>query len=146
MLSRLFRRLFLEHLHAAFAALSFFDKLAALTDRTVFEARLAGLRAREWVVYAKPPSPVPSRCSLILAATPIASPSPTAASSRLPTGGSASADYRHHNKSKVMTIAAFEFIRRFLLHTLADGFHRIRHYGFLPTVIAQRSSPSVVIF
>lgn len=40
-------------------------------------------------------------------------------------------DYRHHNKSKVMTLAAEEFIRRFLLHALLDGFHRIRHYGFL---------------
>jgi Putative transposase len=40
-------------------------------------------------------------------------------------------DYRHHDKPKVMTLAASEFIRRFLLHTLPDGFHRIRHYGFL---------------
>jgi hypothetical protein len=40
-------------------------------------------------------------------------------------------DYRHHGKVKVMTLAAGEFIRRFLLHTLPDGFHRIRHYGFL---------------
>jgi hypothetical protein len=40
-------------------------------------------------------------------------------------------DYRDHNKSKVMTLAADEFIRRFLLHALPDGFHRIRHYGFL---------------
>lgn len=40
-------------------------------------------------------------------------------------------DYRHHDKSKVMALAADEFIRRFLLHTLPDGFHRIRHYGFL---------------
>src|SRR5450631_4290610 len=40
-------------------------------------------------------------------------------------------DYRHHDKAKVMTLAADEFIRRFLLHTLLDGFHRIRHYGFL---------------
>jgi hypothetical protein len=40
-------------------------------------------------------------------------------------------DYRHHDKAKVMTLAANEFIRRFLLHTLPDGFHRIRHYGFL---------------
>ena len=40
-------------------------------------------------------------------------------------------DYRHHDKIKVMTLAADEFIRRFLLHTLPDGFHRIRHYGFL---------------
>ena len=40
-------------------------------------------------------------------------------------------DYRHHDKAKIMTLAADEFIRRFLLHTLPDGFHRIRHYGFL---------------
>jgi Putative transposase len=40
-------------------------------------------------------------------------------------------DYRHHNKSKAMKLAADEFIRRFLLHALPDGFHRIRHYGFL---------------
>ncbi len=40
-------------------------------------------------------------------------------------------DYRHHGKTKVMTLGADEFIRRFLLHTLPDGFHRIRHYGFL---------------
>jgi Putative transposase len=40
-------------------------------------------------------------------------------------------DYRHGGKTKVMALEAFEFIRRFLLHTLPDGFHRIRHYGFL---------------
>ena len=40
-------------------------------------------------------------------------------------------DYRHHGKSKLMTLPADEFIRRFLLHALPDGFHRIRHYGFL---------------
>jgi len=40
-------------------------------------------------------------------------------------------DYRHHGKTKVMTLAADEFIRRFLLHAVPDGFHRIRHYGFL---------------
>jgi hypothetical protein len=40
-------------------------------------------------------------------------------------------DYRRHGRAKVMTLAADEFIRRFLLHTLPDGFHRIRHYGFL---------------
>jgi hypothetical protein len=40
-------------------------------------------------------------------------------------------DYRHHGKTKVMTLAADEFIRRFLLHAIPDGFHRIRHIGFL---------------
>ena len=50
------------------------------------------------------------------------------------TGGQVSfrwRDYRHHHKNKVMTLAADEFIRRFLLHALPDWFHRIRHYGFL---------------
>jgi Putative transposase len=54
-------------------------------------------------------------------------------------------DYRHHGKAKVMTLGADEFIRRFLMHTLPDGFHRIRHYGFLANGhrAAQRSSRSV---
>ncbi|MGO9427988.1 transposase, partial [Rhodoblastus sp.] len=40
-------------------------------------------------------------------------------------------DYRDHNRQKVMTVAADEFIRRFLLHVLPEGFHRIRYYGLL---------------
>jgi len=74
-----------------------------------------------------------ARRSPISVATPIASPSPTAGCSRSKTARSASpgSDYRKDGLTKVMTLDAAEFIRRFLLHILPDGFHRIRHYGFL---------------
>ena len=76
-------------------------------------------------------SVAPNRCWPISAATPIASPSPTAGWS-LSDGKVRFAwkDYRHDSKTKVMTLDADEFIRRFLLHALPDGFHRIRYYGF----------------
>ena len=143
-LSRLYRRLFLERLQAAFDAgqLSFFGDLADLAGRSVFAACLRPLRAIQWVVYAKRPFGGPSRCSTISAATPIASPSPTAASLALADGQVRFRwkDYRHHDKPKVMTLDADEFIRRFLLHVLPDGFHRIRHYGFLAN--GRTASPS----
>jgi len=132
-LSRLFRRLFLEQLRAAFDALSFSGALASLADQTTFEARLADLRDREWVVYAKRPFAGPEQ---VLAYLGRYTHRVAIANSRLVAlaNGRVSfrwRDYRHHDKSKVMTIEAFEFIRRFLLHTLPDGFHRIRQYGFL---------------
>jgi hypothetical protein len=82
-LSRLFRRLFLEKLGAAFKAgdLGFFGALAGLAHPAVFARRLAELRRLEWVVYAKPLSPAPRRCSPISAATRTALRSPTAGSS-----------------------------------------------------------------
>src|SRR6266850_1929478 len=75
----------------------------------------------------------PSRCSIISAAIPHRV---AIANSRMVglTEGRVSfrwKDYRHHDKQKVMTLCAGEFIRRFLLHVLPDGFHRIRHYGYL---------------
>ena len=132
-LSRLFRRLFLEHLRAAFDGLSFFGELASFADRAAFETHLAGLQDREWVVYAKRPFASPEQ---VLAYLGRYTHRVAIANSRLVAlaDGQVSfrwRDYRHHDKSKVMTIPAFEFIRRFLLHTLPDGFHRIRHYGFL---------------
>ena len=77
-LSRLFRRLFLEELRAAYDAgrLGFFGDLAYLAKPDAFARMLAEVRRLEWVVYAKPPFGGPSRCSPISAATPIASPSP----------------------------------------------------------------------
>ena len=135
MLSRLFRRLFLEKLGAAFEAgkLGFFGALAGLADRAVFGRRLAELRRREWVVYAKRPFAGPAA---VLAYLGRYTHRVAIANSRLValTGDQVSfrwRDYRHHDKNKVMTLAAEEFIRRFLLHALPDGFHRIRHYGFL---------------
>ena len=134
-LSRLFRRLFLESLQAAFDAgeLRFFGELAELAQPTAFARRLAALRRSEWVVYAKPPFGGPQQ---VLAYLGRYTHRVAISSSRLIslTDGRVSfrwKDYRHHDKTKVMTLDSDEFIRRFLLHTLPDGFHRIRHYGFL---------------
>ena len=134
-LSRLFRRLFLEKLGAAFEAgkLGFFGALARLADPAVFARRLAALRRIEWVVYAKRPFAGPEA---VLAYLGRYTHRVAIANSRLValSGNEVSfrwRDYRHHNKNKVMTLTAEEFIRRFLLHALPDGFHRIRHYGFL---------------
>jgi hypothetical protein len=132
-LSRLFRRLFLERLRDAFEAgqLRFFNDLAGLADSVAFCARLAGLRRTEWVVYAKPPFGGPEQ---VLAYLGRYTHRVAIANSRLVSldQGKVSfrwKDYRHHNKPKLMTLSADEFIRRFLLHALPDGFHRIRHYG-----------------
>src|SRR3954466_4445597 len=134
-LSRLFRRLFLEKLRAAFDAgrLAFFGALAGLANTAVFARCVAGLRRVEWVVYAKRPFAGPAA---VLAYLGRYTHRVAIANSRLIAlaGDRVSfrwRDYRHHNKNKVMTLAADEFIRRFLLHGLPDGFHRIRHYGFL---------------
>jgi hypothetical protein len=134
-LSRLFRRLFLDELRTAFAAgeLGFFGELAALAEPAAFNRRLRELRRVEWVVYAKPPFGGPAQ---VLAYLGRYTHRVAIANSRLASLANAEVafrwkDYRHHGKTKLMTLAADEFIRRFLLHTLPDGFHRIRHYGFL---------------
>ena len=90
------------------------------------------LRRVEWVVYAKPPFGDPQQVLAYLARY---THRVAIANSRLVSLTDTGVafrwrDYRHHGKSKVMTLAADEFIRRFLPHTLPDGFHRIRHYGF----------------
>jgi hypothetical protein len=134
-LSRLFRRLFLKYLRAAFDAgdLSFFGNFAELAQPATFARRLAEVRRIEWVVYAKPPFGGPEQ---VLAYVARYTHRVAIANSRL-VGLTDDAvafrwkDYRHHGKSKNMVLNAHEFIRRFLLHTLPDGFHRIRHYGFL---------------
>ena len=134
-LSRLFRRLFLAQLQAAYEVgeLGFFGDLARLVEPAAFAHRLRELRRVEWVVYAKPPFGGPAQ---VLAYLGRYTHRVAIANSRLVdvTDGQVAfrwRDYRHHGKAKVMTLDADEFIRRFLLHTLPDGFHRIRHYGFL---------------
>jgi hypothetical protein len=134
-LSRLFRRLFLDELRAAFAAgeLGFFGDLTDLTDPATFTRQIRELRRVEWVVYAKPPFGGPGQ---VLAYLGRYTHRVAIANSRLLSVTDTTVafrwkDYRHHGKAKVMTIGTDEFIRRFLLHTLPDGFHRIRHYGFL---------------
>jgi Putative transposase/Transposase zinc-binding domain len=134
-LSRLFRRLFLEGLVAAFDAgeLQFFSELAALRAREAFVARLVPYRTREWVVFAKQPFAGPAQVLAYLARY----------THRVAIGNSRLVelteehvrfrwkDYRAEDRcrSKIMTLAAGEFMRRFLMHVLPDGFHRIRHYG-----------------
>jgi putative transposase/transposase-like zinc-binding protein len=134
-LSRLFRRLFLQSLQAAFdtGELGFFGDLAELAAPAAFARRLREVRRLGWVVYAKPPFGGPEQ---VLAYLGRYTHRVAISNSRLVSlidgrVGFRWKDYRHHGKSKVMTLDADEFIRRFLLHTLPDGFHRIRHYGFL---------------
>lgn len=134
-LSRLFRRLFLARLQLAFEAgeLGFFGDLAGLADPVAFARRLCELRRVEWVVYAKPPFGGPAQ---VLAYLGRYTHRVAIANSRLIGVTDREVafrwrDYRHHGKAKVMTLDVDEFIRRFLLHTLPDSFHRIRHYGFL---------------
>jgi hypothetical protein len=101
-LSRLFRRLFLEGIERLYAAgeLQFFTGLGALKDADAFTKYLAPLRKTEWVLDA---THVRFRWK----------------------------DYREngHHQHKVMRLDVAEFMRRFLLHVLPSGFHRIRHYG-----------------
>ena len=134
-LSRLFRRLFLDHLQRAFerGKLSFFGDLAGLAHPAAFARRIRALRRAEWVVYAKRPFGGPEQ---VLAYLGRYTHRVAIANSRLIDITDTEVafrwrDYRHHGKAKVMTLQPHEFIRRFLLHTLPDGFHRIRHYGFL---------------
>ena len=134
-LSRLFRRLFLDELRGAFETgqLGFFGTLAPLAEPASFVRRLRDLRRAEWVVYAKPPFGGPEQ---VLAYLGRYTHRVAIANSRLVSVTEDEVafrwkDNRDGGKSKVMALDAHEFIRRFLLHTLPDGFHRIRHYGFL---------------
>lgn len=136
-LSRLFRRLFLEQLQAAFARgqLHFAGPLAALPDPAAFAQYLAPLRQMEWVVYAKPPFGGPAQVLEYLGRY---THRVAISNNRLLAieQGQVSfrwRDYQHHDRQKTMTLEAPEFIRRFLLHVLPTGFHRIRHCGFLGT-------------
>jgi hypothetical protein len=136
-LSRLFRRLFLDKLVAAHqaGALQFFGKHAALTNAQAFAAYLAPLRKSEWVVYSKRPFGGPKEVLRYLARYTHR----VAISNRrlvaLDDKGVTFKwkDYRVDGpeRYKLMTLDTHEFIRRFLMHVLPQGFHRIRHYGLL---------------
>ncbi|MER9032504.1 IS91 family transposase [Mesorhizobium sp. M0674] len=134
-LSRLFRRLFLEHLEKAFDAglLKFFSDLQALSERDAFRRYLAPLRKAEWIIYAKPPFAGPEQ---VLDYVGRYTHRVAISNNRLVAIEDGKVafrwkDYRHGSRQKVMTVAADEFIRRFLLHVLPEGFRRIRYYGFL---------------
>lgn len=136
-LSRLFRRLFIEGLLALHRAgdLAFFGDLAKLADAAAFTTWLAPLRKSEWVVYAKPPFGGPEA---VLAYLSRYTHRVAISNSRLVSADAKTVafrwkDYRIKNsgRQKTMRLATHEFIRRFLIHVLPDGFHRIRHYGLL---------------
>jgi Putative transposase/Transposase zinc-binding domain len=134
-LSRLFHRLFLEKLIATHQAgrLSFFGDHAHLADTQSFAAYLAPLRKTEWVVYAKRPFGGPEA---VLAYLSRYTHRVAIANSRLSAFDEQRVtfkwkDYRigGRDRYKQMTLATDEFIRRFLIHVLPKGLHRIRHYG-----------------
>jgi hypothetical protein len=134
-LSRLFRRLFLEKLVAAHdgGRLQFFGNHAPLTEAQAFATYLAPLRNTEWVVYSKRPFGGPGAVLAYLARY---THRVAISNSRLTALDDSGVtfkwkDYRIEgpDRYKVMTLAPHEFIRRFLSHVLPSGFHRIRHYG-----------------
>ena len=136
-LSRLFRRLFLDGLRDLHRAgqLVFFGDLAELADARTFTAWLAPFRKSEWVVYAKPPFGGPEAVLAYLSRYThrVAISNARLVSADAHTVAFCWKDYRikSGDRHKVMRLATPEFIRRFLIHVLPDGFHRIRHYGLL---------------
>ena len=136
-LSRLFRRRFLEELEQAHQSgqLRFFGDHAALADASAFAQWLTPLRQCEWVVYAKRPFAGPAA---VLAYLSRYTHRVAISNSRLLSMDEHGVtfrwkDYRAKGRTrhKTMTLDAGEFMRRFLLHVLPSGFHRIRHYGLL---------------
>jgi len=136
-LSRLFRRLFIEGLLALHRAgeLVFFGDLDGLADANAFARWLAPFRKSEWVTYAKPPFGGPEA---VLAYLSRYTHRIAISNSRLVSADAKTVtfrwkDYRIKNgdRQSTMRLATSEFIRRFLIHVLPDRFHRIRHYGLL---------------
>ena len=134
-LSRLFRRLFLKRLTAAFnaGALRFFGDLVSLAELDAFAGRIKAMQRVNWVVYAKRPFGGPAQ---VLAYLGRYTHRVAIANSRLVAFDNDHVafswkDYRQNSATKIMKLKPDEFIRRFLLHTLPDGFHRIRHFGFM---------------
>ena len=138
-LSALFRRLLLQMLVVAHDAgrLQFFGEHARLADKAAFDAYLAPLREIDWVVYAKEPFAGPRQVLRYLSRythrIAISNRRLVAADHKGVTFKYK--DYRIEGPAryKTMTLATDEFIRRFLIHVLPKGFHRIRHYGLLAT-------------
>jgi hypothetical protein len=136
-LSRLFRRLFLTALADTYAAgrLAFFGEIEGLRRREAFATHLAPLKRKSWFVYAKPPFAGPEAVLAYLARY---THRVAISNSRLIGLDERGVtfrykDYRRNGRERLrtMTLAPDEFIRRFLLHVLPKGFHRIRHYGLL---------------
>jgi hypothetical protein len=136
-LSRLFRRLFLEGLMAMHRAgeLAFFGDLERMAEADAFASWLAPFQKSEWVVYAKPPFGGPEAVLAYLSRYThrVAISNARLVRADADTVAFRWKDYRIKSgeRQKTMWLATPEFIRRFLIHVLPDGFHRIRHYGLL---------------
>jgi hypothetical protein len=134
-LSRMFRGLFLHYLEKAFEAgeLKFFSAQWHLHEPAVFRRYLAPVRGAEWVVYAKRPFAGPRQ---VLEYVGRYTHRVAISNSRLVSMDNGKVrfrwrDYRDDSRQKTMSLDGVEFIRRFLIHVLPDGFHRIRYFGFL---------------
>jgi len=134
-LSHLFRRLFLQSLQHAFDSgkLEFFNALESLRDRHAFVQLVERMKKCDWVVYAKRPFAGPQQ---VLDYVGRYTHRVAISNNRLLNIENGRVcfewkDYRAGGQVKTMTLSADEFIRRFLLHVLPDGFQRIRYYGFL---------------
>lgn len=134
-LSHLFRRLFLESLQHAFDSgkLEFFNTLESLRNRSAFVQFLDRMKDCDWVVYAKRPFAGPQQ---VLDYVGRYTHRVAISNNRLLDIENGQVcfewkDYRAGGQVKTMSLSADEFIRRFLLHVLPDGFQRIRYYGFL---------------
>ena len=131
-LSRLFRRLFLRYLEEAFDTerLRFGGALSPLTERHRFAAHLAPARETEWVVYAKPPFGGPQQ---VLDYVGRYTHRVAISDNRMVDLDAGQVRFRYRKsrtgQPSVATLSAPEFIRRFLLHVLSTGFHRIRYFG-----------------
>jgi len=144
-LSRLFRRLFLEGLAALQkdGRLAFFGDLAPLADNKAFAAALAPLRRSKWVVYAKRPFAGPKAVLAYLSRYTHRVAISNSRLVRIDDKGVTFKwkDYRikSGDRLKTMTLQPAEFIRRFLIHVLPSGFHRIRHYGLFASAVRARN-------
>ncbi|WP_250475006.1 IS91 family transposase [Caballeronia sp. GAFFF1] len=144
-LSRLFRRRFLEELEANYrlGKLRFFGEYAALNDVDAFAKWLVPMRACEWVVYAKRPFAGPEA---VLAYLSRYTHRVAISNQRLIALDEHRVSFRWKDyrvkgrtRNKTMTLEADEFARRFLLHVLPEGFHRIRHYGLLANPVRREN-------
>jgi hypothetical protein len=140
-LSRLFRRLFCEQLMEAHKTgqLQFFGRHRALANPQAFDDYLQPVRNIDWVVYAKRPLKGPKAVLAYLARY---THRVAIANSRLISYHQRGVtfkwkDYRAKDRyrQKTMTLGTHEFIRRFLIHVLPAGFHRIRHYGLFANTV-----------
>jgi hypothetical protein len=136
-LGKLFRRLFLARLLALHdgGRLAFFGSMAHLADSRAFLRHLSPIRKKRWMVYAKAPFAGPEA---VLAYLSRYTHRVAISNSRLIAFDESGVTFRYKDyrrdgadRQQVMTLATDEFIRRFLLHVLPHGFHRIRHYGLL---------------